>query len=155
VAPEGPTRTPSHASCAWIRDAPYVPRELACSVRMRGSSCASLGVRIAGSRTSMYYLLPSAGTQSRGWIAEANHAERRHGHPGRKCLLETLRYASRNFFLKLESTGPAGMKRRSVRKSDASPVGVCRMRHAPSAASTMVAATPSGSGAAWTVLTTA
>ena len=46
-----------------------------------------------------------------------------------------------SFFLKLESTAPVGMKRRNILKSAACPDGMRRMRHAPSAASTMVSFT--------------
>ena len=49
------------------------------------------------------------------------------------------------------STGPAGMKRRSLASRDASPLGVCRIFQVPKAASTIVLATPSGWGAFWTL----
>ena len=55
-----------------------------------------------------------------------------------------------NVFLRPFSTGPAGMKRRNLASREASPLGVRRIFQAPKAASTMVSATPSGSGAFWT-----
>lgn len=46
------------------------------------------------------------------------------------------------------------MKRRNFVNRDASPGGVQRIRHGPSAASTMVLATPCGSGALLTLSAT-
>lgn len=66
-------------------------------------------------------------------------------HVGRR--LARIGQASPKVFLKPFSTGPAGMKRRSLARSVASPLGVCRIFQSPSAASTIVLATPSGSGA--------
>gem|GEM_PF-6382373 len=68
-------------------------------------------------------------------------------------LLPAVRTATRtlqvrpSFFLRLASTSPAGMKRRSFVRTDACPGGVQRMRQGPSAASTMVFATLCGPGA--------
>jgi hypothetical protein len=50
----------------------------------------------------------------------------------------------------LASTGPAGMKRRSLLNSEAWPLGGRRIFHLQKAAATIVFATPSGSGAPFT-----
>lgn len=55
--------------------------------------------------------------------------------------------ASPNVFLNPFSTGAAGIKRRNLAKSDASPLGVWRIFHAPKEALTIVSATWFGIGA--------